>query len=351
MQVRFNSHYVVTLLQSGFDYRKYPNDKQTINLDFFAFSLFSSQIRFNPVDVSYMYASPTNYENAFAQNPLWTFISFDSSEGVSSPGPIYSDRPYGSVQIAIQRKPDGIVLRLAVPVFLLVVLAALSFWADPEDRVNSTVTMLLAISALYIVVFQNIPMIGYLTVFDTFIISMFSILFGCCILHLLTIRLQREEKVSKWPLRKFYIRLLEMAGRCLNLPLVTMLYLLYFNETMTEVQIIVSTCFIVSFVVFVTMREYQATAKALKDGMAEVKEKFEQLSDLSSSEILLFNIYVYRKFSRSLNHHIRMANLNQQQQQQRDKKKKSDANGETNRDSDDSVDGIELTENPVCKEV
>ena len=35
---------------------------------------------------------------------------------------------------------------------------------------DSTITLLLAISALYIVVFSSIPMLGYLTDFDEYII-------------------------------------------------------------------------------------------------------------------------------------------------------------------------------------
>ena len=50
---------------------------------------------------------------------------------------------------------------------------------------DSTITILLAISALYIVIFQSIPMLGYLTAFDDFIITVGSVQ---CSAHLLSVR-------------------------------------------------------------------------------------------------------------------------------------------------------------------
>lgn len=70
----------------------------------------------------------------------------------------YAPRYIGVLRIYVQRNPEGLVMRLAFPVFLLVVLGGVAFWADPGDRLNISITVLLAISALYIVVFQNIPM-------------------------------------------------------------------------------------------------------------------------------------------------------------------------------------------------
>ena len=103
--------------------------------------------------------------------------------------------------IVIARQPDGIITRLAMPMLLLTVLAAMSFWAEPADRVGTTMTMLLSISALYIVVFANVPMIGYLTRFDKFVVLLFGILFMCCNLHSIAIRFMKDGKYEKYPLR------------------------------------------------------------------------------------------------------------------------------------------------------
>lgn len=46
----------------------------------------------------------------------------------------------------------------------------LTFWGDSSSRVDSTITIMLSVSALYIVIFSSIPMLGYLTKFDRYII-------------------------------------------------------------------------------------------------------------------------------------------------------------------------------------
>ncbi len=105
-----------------------------------------------------MYSAYDTYD--ITLNPIWTFQSALASFGSQIPGNFYGTRAYGVVSILFKRQASGMTLRLALPIFLLVFLAALSFWAAPSDRVDSTVTMLIAISALYVMVIQNIPMIG-----------------------------------------------------------------------------------------------------------------------------------------------------------------------------------------------
>ena len=105
-----------------------------------------------------MYSSDNSYD--IELNPIWSFESAASHFGSQSPGTLFGNRAYGIVSVTFKRASTGMVLRLALPIFLLVFLAALAFWASPSDRVDATVTMLIAISALYVMVIQNIPMIG-----------------------------------------------------------------------------------------------------------------------------------------------------------------------------------------------
>ena len=71
----------------------------------------------------------------------------------------------------LQRASFGVVYRLALPVLLLLLLVGLTFWGSPESRIDTTITILLAVSALYIVIFSSVPMLGYLTTFDSYIIG------------------------------------------------------------------------------------------------------------------------------------------------------------------------------------
>ena len=84
------------------------------------------------------------------------------------------------VNLVVRREAAGIVYRLAFPIMLLILLVGLSFWGEVSSRVDITITILLAVSALYIVIFSSIPMLGYLTVFDYYILSVSVAVWTLC---------------------------------------------------------------------------------------------------------------------------------------------------------------------------
>lgn len=67
------------------------------------------------------------------------------------------------------RRAYGVVIRLVLPMALLILLGSITFWVSYDHRVDVTITILLAMSALYIVILQNIPLVGYLTNVDRFV--------------------------------------------------------------------------------------------------------------------------------------------------------------------------------------
>lgn len=83
------------------------------------------------------------------------------------------------MKLDISRVSEGILVRLAFPVILLIVIAGITFWSHEDSRIDTTMTLLLAISALYIVVFSTVPLLGYLTSFDRCFIALFIILTSC----------------------------------------------------------------------------------------------------------------------------------------------------------------------------
>lgn len=50
---------------------------------------------------------------------------------------------------------------------LFVTVTGLTFWADVDSRIDTTMTILLSVSALYVVILSNIPLLGYLTRYVT----------------------------------------------------------------------------------------------------------------------------------------------------------------------------------------
>lgn len=308
---------VLTITQSNLDYTQYPLDSQNIDLTMYSFGSYATQVSFTNVVIGYQYtdSADENVKTSSIQlNPIWSFDSATGTCGTKKPGTRFNGRTYAIVSMRFTRQSTGVITRLALPMFLLVLLGALAFWARLEDRVNSTVTMLLAISALYIVVIQNIPPIGYLTKFDTFVVTMFALLFSCCILHLFIIRISNEEKTHKWPLRKFYVRLLEFAGRISIIPIMSSVYA-YIFLSKNRIQLVIVSVLIGTFALCVFIREFFSTKKALKVTIQEIDEKYSEVLILSNMETILFNLYNYNKFSSNLQHHSRITILRRREEQ------------------------------------
>ena len=102
----------------------------------------------------------------FLKSQIWEYTSFLGRNLIVD----YDGVPWTrcALYINITRRSKGLILRLALPVMFMVLLVSLTYWADLDGRVDATVTLLLAISALYIVIFQYVPMIGKLTQFDKY---------------------------------------------------------------------------------------------------------------------------------------------------------------------------------------
>jgi hypothetical protein len=102
-------------------------------------------------------------------SPLWNYISNSFVINFYTPG--VPSFPQAFITMTVQRESSGITYRLAFPVMLLLLLVGLTFWGESGARVDTTLNILLAVSALYIVIFSSIPMLAYLTLFDYYILG------------------------------------------------------------------------------------------------------------------------------------------------------------------------------------
>jgi hypothetical protein len=173
--IRFNSsnvffwsrHTVATFKQVKFLFHDYPGDSQQIVIRFgsYAYDKTWLQMGFDPRG-GLSFNENFDKSRTFLENPSWEFdnttTSFDTYES--------SSRFLNTIYLlGVRRRGSGIVLRLILPITLLCFLGGLTFWADYGERVNTTITLLLAVSALYIVILGNIPLVGYLTSMDEYI--------------------------------------------------------------------------------------------------------------------------------------------------------------------------------------
>jgi hypothetical protein len=162
----WSRHTIGTFAQPKMEFEQYPGDHQMVHVRFgsYAYDQTWLQMIFLPGALSFN----ENYDKSmtFLSNPNWAFDNSTTTYETYVSGSGFLNAIY---HIGIQRKGSGIVLRLILPITLLCFLGGLTFWAEYSGRVDSTITLLLAVSALYIVILANIPLVGYLTAMDTYI--------------------------------------------------------------------------------------------------------------------------------------------------------------------------------------
>jgi hypothetical protein len=198
---------------------------------------------------------------------------------------------HGIVMIKISRQSDGVLIRLGLPVLMLMILSGFVYWAAMESRIDSTMTILLSVSALYIVVFGNIPLLGYMTSFDQYILAMFLLLTINVVLHQFSFRL--SVKTGKWPLRQFFIRLVEFSGRITVIPLALYLFSSIFHSNFVDNLNGVAIIALTVGMTLIFMRESFGVRKAFKSSMIELQLKVDEssLDSLSWYEIIFYYIY------------------------------------------------------------
>jgi hypothetical protein len=121
----------------------------------------------------------------FDMNSEWAYrggaeshIFISNSSGTS-----YTD---AIVVLPIERYANGVIIRLAMPITLLLLLAGATFWVgNPGARISASTGLLIAVTAIYIVILGAIPFVGYATTIDTFVLVMLALLVAVVLVHVL----------------------------------------------------------------------------------------------------------------------------------------------------------------------
>lgn len=101
------------------------------------------------------------------------------------------------VTVEIGRSPMHVLVSIIFPMVLLVALTWCVFWMDDEslsNRVNISFIGILSVVAYYIVVFESLPKISYLTLIDGFIIATFLILAAGVVL---TVAMETQARLGR----------------------------------------------------------------------------------------------------------------------------------------------------------
>ncbi len=283
-------------MQPKLEFATYPSDDQYINIRYgsYAFSQTSFKLSFLSSAISLNQNFDKSY--TFTTNPLWkyepdltTYSQYTSSSG-------YLNVIY---RIRVSRISQGIILRLILPITMLIVVGGFVFWADPGGRVDSTITLLLAVSALYIVILANVPLVGYMTAIDRYVFMMFIVLTIATLIHQTYVTL--SDKTDRWPLRIFYLRALETFGRVTIFPAAALLLLLTVDRLTSSMRMII---YLITFPIngCIVLRELPGLLVAWRQATLLLAEKLEsdetEIKHVSSMELLAYNVSKHSSFTR-----------------------------------------------------
>ena len=211
------------------------------------------------------------------------------------------------VGIIISRESTGLILRYALPMALMSFMATVMFWADLNERTYDTITILLALAAFSVVVYDNIPQVGYLTIFDYYVAILFYLISVCVLIHIFTAQARSSEaKLLKWPLRQVYVKLSDYVGRCVFTPFVILLYLTMFRRFTSadgSFEIAMTVILLPTYAYTVIYLETQSLQRCYRGVIHQIDKKVGDEQLLSALECLAINAFYYRRLSLDMNTH------------------------------------------------
>ena len=163
-------------LQQLFYFDEFPLDTQNIIIRYGSFGYNSTFLQMDlPLDENPIsFVRNYNGERNFFQNSEWGFRQNEERALIYTTS---TDGAYTDVAVILpmERYGNALVVRVGIPITILLALAGITFWgATPEGRIGAATTILIAVAALYIVILNNVPWVGYATTMDTFILSVSS---------------------------------------------------------------------------------------------------------------------------------------------------------------------------------
>ena len=145
----------------------------------------------------------------------------------------------------------------------------------------------------YVVILDSIPQVGYLTDFDKWIFSNFVMLSLCVFCHQVVVNSQR--KVGKWPFRAVIIRIIELTGRIVVIPLSVYLFTETFDDDDIKDELRIMMFVFFCLFALVCIREFYGVRKSIKEAMQCITAKVD-LGELPCSwvELGAINLYYFR---------------------------------------------------------
>jgi hypothetical protein len=261
----WSRHIVAELSQNNMKFEKYPVDDQHFAMTMRSFSYGNQFVTLQFINDEAVVPGNT------AGNQLWDYQGYKSMISLLNSSPTDTNRLYStaSIQLLFQRESRGIIYRLALPVMIFMIVVGASFWADEDKRIDITLQVLLLVCALYIVIGQCIPFVGYLTLMDDYIITIFVVLAFTVSIHFVIALFHR--KTEKYPLDLFYAEILTFIFRLIWVPLSVGLFINFFRVDRSILLIVFVAISV--YVIFYGQQKTHPIMESLKTSILKVEPK------------------------------------------------------------------------------
>jgi hypothetical protein len=230
----WSRHMLLTLTQAQMDLHRYPRDSQMFLLSLQSFAYSADFVHLQPIGESFiLFNNNPSLDTLYVDlNRLWGKKASNAMVRKAHVPIFYNtERHYSTltIEMIFERKSYGIIFRLAIPVAIFMIIVCYSFWIQVEKRIDISVTMLLVTAALYGAIGQIIPLVGYFTSFDSFIMTGILTLSVAILMHYAVYLLHQYQ--NAYPMMIFVKNVVELTGRVCCAPVATFMMLYYFRVT------------------------------------------------------------------------------------------------------------------------
>jgi hypothetical protein len=199
-------------LSTHFDLRRFPLDRQTLELQVESYLWNRDQLRF-------IHDETISGLSDGISIPEWNIEAVNGR--ASEVAVMRSDTPFSRyiLEIEIARKPGFYIWKVFLPLVVIVALSWSIFWMTDErfsGRSRISATGVLTVVAYQFVFAENLPRVGYLTLLDQVMIGSFGLLAITVFESLLVDRANREDpakairidRTSRWLFPTVYAAML-----------------------------------------------------------------------------------------------------------------------------------------------
>ena len=235
---------VTAIFRTYLDYRRFPFDKQTLQVKIDSFMWDDSEVVFLPVAAS--------FEEQTIAELRSLYILGVSADIETYTAPMYENREYSSyvASIHVERNPTFYIYQMLIPLFIVMGISFCAFlfpMTDLPNKIYLALTGILAFFGAKFTINQDLPKIGYMTILD----KAFMVSYICGGLTIFISALEypvlrdeadlrkRLHKKIRWGLPLLYILLILLTFLFYKMKINTPLSLyLLFRKVPSRIQII-----------------------------------------------------------------------------------------------------------------